>query len=202
MHRVCSRFSALMAALIATVLASLALTAAAEAAELEIADAGGVTLAFEGDIPADSPDGFRIEGAVTVGLGPVRTALAEADLTVTLVDGRVDTLVGHARLNAPSDGVFDQAAFDLARGSVGLAYGDQLDDLELPLQPATRYVFVNVGAGPHAAIGTMAFDMGAEATLVLDPRDPALYARGAIDGFEAARRGPLQHRARRRPAGG
>lgn len=138
-----ARVATLVTTLLATLAATLALHSAAEAAELEIADAGGVILAFEGDVPAHG-DGLRVEGAVTIGLGPVRTALAEADLSVTLVDGRVDTLVGSARLNAPADGVCDEAAFDLARGSVGLAYGDQLDALELPLQPETRYVFVTV----------------------------------------------------------
>jgi hypothetical protein len=144
----------------------------------------------------DSPEGVRIEGTILVSTPIGHLKMLEASIELTFVSGsdnEVDTIVGTAGVPFPDIGAMSVCEMeDLARATVGLDYGANLEDLGAPLADDRRYLFFQLNAGLSAQCGPIAIEApgGADALAVLDPSDPMMYLEGSLLGLGAI--GPVE----------
>ena len=133
---------------------------------------------------------FAVSKDVTLALPWGDLKLTNAELQVEMgTDGSVDRLRGTADMPFPTFGVFDDArVVTPARADVGLELGKNLAGLNLALDPARQYVFLNVdtafgmAARAPSKSSEFAFSLapGQHLTLVIDTVDPVAYLDGQM----------------------
>ncbi len=81
---------------------------------------------------------------------------------------------------------------DLVTASIGLDWGKNLKDLEAPIHDDRKYLFFHYQTGFEARSGPISITLpgAADATLIFDPFDPFLFARGSLLGLSAL--GPVE----------
>jgi hypothetical protein len=133
---------------------------------------------------------FAVSKDVTLSLPWGELKLTDVQLQVAMgADGSIERLRGTADMPFPTFGVLDDArVVTPARADVGLELGENLDSLNLGLDPDRQYVFLNVdtafgmAARAPGKSSEFAFSLGPgqHLTLVIDTVEPLAYLDGQI----------------------
>ncbi|MCP4164585.1 MAG: hypothetical protein GY759_01680 [Chloroflexi bacterium] len=140
-----------------------------------------------GVIPAGTS--FEISDSVSVSLPVGDIDMVDTDLSLGLNDdNNVEALRGTARVPFSDLELFDDIAIDgPTLIDVGIDRGENLTDLNIPLNPDHTYMFFELDAGfaMDAQQNEQHFKLsvppGQHATLVLDTQEPQLYVSGGVN---------------------
>ena len=136
-------------------------------------------------------DGFAVRGALLLATPLGELPIANASVTFAYGTERsqgLKTVRGDAAVPFPSFGAAQGfTAEDLVSASLGFDSGENLASLGAPLNDDRHYLFFQLNEGVSIANGPLTFSLpgGNDATLVLDPFDPFVFASGSLLGLDA-----------------
>jgi len=140
--------------------------------------------------------GFDVHGALLLATPLGQLPIANASVTFAYgadASAGLETVRGDANVPFPSLGAAQGfSADDLVSASLGFDSGENLADLGAPLNDDRKYLFFQFAAGVSVHNGplTLSLPGGEDATLVLDPFDPFVFASGSLLGLGAL--GPIE----------
>jgi len=140
---------------------------------------------------SQTDEGFAVHGALLLATPLGELPIANASVTFAYGADRsqgLKTVRGDASVPFPSFGAAQGfTADDLVSASLGFDSGKNLASLDAPLNDDRHYLFFHLTAGVSLSSGPLSLSLpgGGDATLVLDPFDPFVFARGSLLGLAA-----------------
>lgn len=141
-------------------------------------------------------DGYAVKGALLLATPLGELPIANASVTFAYgadESAGLQTVRGDASVPFPSFGAARGfTADDLVSATLGFDSGANLADLDAPLNDDRHYLFFHFAAGVAVHDGplTLSLPGGEDATLVLDPFDPFVFASGSLLGLDSF--GPIE----------